>query len=220
MTAHRFQIVGFDLDGTLLDTSGDLGAALNHALATVGREPVAHDAVKNLIGGGSGLMLRRALALTGGEEGIDFEALRQVLLARYEAEIATHTALYPGGAAMLDALEAQGVRIALVTNKPQNLAVKLLGELGLLDRFACVIGGQAGLPLKPEPDVLHAMVERCGGGAAAYVGDTTFDTRAAAAAGLPCVAVSFGFNDLPPHELGADAVIDHFDHLLPALALL
>lgn len=106
----------------------------------------------------------------------------------------------------------------MVTNKSEPLARKLLGELGLLDRFACVIGAGSGFPLKPEPGALQAMVERAGGGSAAYVGDTTFDTRAARAAGLPCVAVSFGFNDAPAIELGADAVIDHFDDLSAALA--
>lgn len=220
MTQHRFEIVGFDLDGTLLDTSGDLGVALNHALATIGRDPVPQAAVMNLIGGGSGLMLRRALAMTGGEDGVEFEPLRQVLLAHYSANIANHTRLYPGGAEMLDRLDNQGVRIAVVTNKPELMAVKLFEELGLLHRFACVIGGQAGFPLKPAPDSLHAMVERCGGGPAAFVGDTTFDTHAARAAGLPSVAVSFGFCDAPVQELGADAVIDHFDALIPALARL
>ena len=217
MTQIPFRIVGFDLDGTLLDTSKDLGAAVNHALSLIGRPPVPDEAVSGLIGGGSRLMLRRALALTGGDEGLDVEALYAPLLAFYEDNIAVHTALYPGGAAMLDALDDAGVAIAMVTNKPQPLAEKLLGELGLMQRFACVIGGGGGFPLKPAPDALHAMVERAGGGAAAYVGDTTFDTGAARAAGLPCVAVSFGFNDLPVHDLGADAVIDHFDALIPAL---
>lgn len=217
MTKIPFRIVGFDLDGTLLDTSKDLGAAVNHALSLIGRPPVPDEAVSGLIGGGSRLMLRRALALTGGDEGLDVEALYAPLLAFYEDNIAVHTALYPGGAAMLDALDDAGVAIAMVTNKPQPLAEKLLGELGLMQRFACVIGGGGGFPLKPAPDALHAMVERAGGGAAAYVGDTTFDTGAARAAGLPCVAVSFGFNDLPVHDLGADAVIDHFDALIPAL---
>ncbi len=220
MTKIPFRIVGFDLDGTLLDTSKDLGAAVNHALSLVGRQPVPDEAVSGLIGGGSRLMLRRALALTGGDEGLDVDALYAPLLAFYEDNIAVHTALYPGGAAMLDALDDAGAAIAMVTNKPQPLAEKLLGELGLLGRFACVIGGGGGYPLKPAPDALHAMVERAGGGAAAYVGDTTFDTHAARAAGLPCVAVSFGFNDLPVHDLGADAVIDHFDALIPALASL
>lgn len=218
MTVHRFKIVGFDLDGTLLDTSRDLGAAVNHALSLVERPPVPDDALSGLIGGGARLMLRRALALTGGEDGVDLDALFPELLAYYEANIARHTALYPGGAAMLDALDASATRIAMVTNKSEPLARKLLGELGLLDRFACVIGAGSGFPLKPEPGALQAMVERAGGGSAAYVGDTTFDTRAARAAGLPCVAVSFGFNDAPAIELGADAVIDHFDDLSAALA--
>jgi phosphoglycolate phosphatase len=219
MTDFRFDIVGFDLDGTLLDTSRDLGEALNHALGSIGRPAVPHTEVRNLIGGGSRLMLQRALALTGGAEGIDFEALRQVLLRHYEANIAVHTRLFPGGEAMLDALDRSGVKLAVVTNKPHNLAVQLFDELGLSGRFACVIGG--GIHhLKPEPDALHAMIAQCGGGRAAYVGDTTFDTGAARAAGLPSIAVSFGFCDAPPHELGADAVIDHFDQLVPALARL
>lgn len=215
----RFATVGFDLDGTLLDTAGDLGAALNHALASVGRPPVPGNDVYRLIGGGSALMLRRALALTGGEDGIDFAALRAVLLAHYEANIAHHTALYPGAAAMLDDLAALGPRIAVVTNKPQHLADKLFAELGLSHRFACVIGG-GHYPLKPDPAALHAMVAACGGGAAAFVGDTTFDTGAARAAAIPSVAVSFGFCDAAPQALGADAVIDHFDALIPALARL
>lgn len=219
MTTHRFKIVGFDLDGTLLDTSGDLAVALNHALDTIGRAPVPEAEVRNLIGGGSALMLRRGLALTGGDEGVDFEALRQVLIAHYGDNIARHTALYPGAAEMLDALAAQGTRIAVVTNKPEPLAVKLFDALGLSPRFACVIGGGR-YPLKPAPDALHAMVEQCGGGAAAFVGDTTFDTRAARAAALPSVAVSFGFCDAPTHALEADAVIDHFDELIPVLSRL
>ncbi|MEQ1499125.1 MAG: HAD-IA family hydrolase [Novosphingobium sp.] len=211
-----FDIVGFDLDGTLLDTSRDLGAALNHALGTIGRPAVPYEDVRNLIGGGSGLMLRRALALTGGDQGIEFEALRQVLVGHYGENIAHYTALFPGGEAMLDALAAMGIKLAVVTNKPHHLAVKLFDALGLSSRFATIIGGGT-WPLKPDPQALHAMVAQCGGGRAAYVGDTTFDTGAAKAAGLPCVAVSFGFVDAPLDQLGADAVIGHFDELVPAL---
>lgn len=217
MARFPFDIVGFDLDGTLLDTSRDLGAALNHALATIGRDPVPYEEVRNLIGGGSGLMLRRALALTGGDEGIEFEALRQVLIGHYGENIANHTTLFPGGEAMLDSLASAGVKLAVVTNKPHHLSLRLFDQLGLSHRFASIIGGGIH-PLKPAPDALYAMVAACGGGRAAYVGDTTFDTHAAAAAGMPCIAVSFGFNDLPPHDLEADSVIDHFDELLPALA--
>jgi phosphoglycolate phosphatase len=114
------------------------------------------------------------------------------------------------------------VRLAVATNKREVFARQLLEELGLIGRFATVIGGDTLGPgtSKPAPDMLREMVARCGGGRAAFVGDTTFDIGAARAAALPVVAVSFGFHDLPPADLGADAVIDHFDELVPALARL
>ena len=213
-------IVGFDLDGTLLDTHADLGAAVNHALGLAGRPPVPIEHVERLIGGGAKLMLERALAETGGLPEDEFKPLYRSLLAYYEANIAVHTRLFPGGEAMLDELARRGVRLAVVTNKFESLAVKVLAELGLLERFATVIGGDTlgRGRAKPARDLLDLMVERCGGGGrAAFVGDTTYDTLAARAAGMPSIAVSFGYNDLPLDELGADAVIDHFDELVGAL---
>lgn len=221
MTSFPFQIVGFDLDGTLLDSLGDLGHAVNHALTLEGRRPVPREEVRGFVGGGARKMLANALLATGGAvEDARFEELHDALLAFYEANIAVETRLYPGGAAMLDELATRGVKIAVVTNKLERFAKKIFGELGLTERFYTVIGGDTLGPgrAKPRPDLLHLMLERAGiEGRAAYVGDTTYDTRAAAAAGLPCIAVSFGFNDLPVHDLGAAAVIDHFDHLVPAL---
>jgi phosphoglycolate phosphatase len=219
MPAFPFDIVGFDLDGTLLDTHEDLAAAVNHALALIDREPVPASEVRKLVGGGAKLMLERALTLRGCIPADDFERLHAELLRFYEANIAVHTRLFPGGAAMLDALATRGVKLAVVTNKLEALAVKLFDELSLRDRFFAIIGGDTlgqGRG-KPNPDLLEEMVRRAGGGRAAYVGDSSFDTHAARAAGLPCVAVSFGFNDLPADELGASAVIDHFDQLIPAL---
>lgn len=220
MNRFPFDIVGFDLDGTLLDTHADLGAAVNHALAQIGRPAIPVAQVRDLIGGGARQMLNRALAVTGGglpEE--EIASLHRDLIAFYDQNIAVHTTLFPGGAEMLDALATEGVRIAVVTNKLEQLAVKVLGELGLSPRFCTIIGGDTLGPgrAKPARDLLDEMIVRAGGGKAAYVGDTTYDTGAARAAGIPCVAVSFGFNDLPVHELGADAVIDHFDELVPAL---
>lgn len=219
MTDFPFRIVGFDLDGTLLDTHADLGHALNHALGIAGRDPVPLDLARNYIGGGARQMLDRALKESGGPADLDLSALHAAFIEYYSANIAVHTRLFPGGETMLDALDAHGVKIALVTNKLESLARGLLGELGLTDRFATIIGGDTLGPgrAKPNPDLLHLMQERLGGGPSAYVGDTTFDVGAARAAGLPCVAVSFGFNDLPVQDLGADTVIDHFDELLPAL---
>jgi phosphoglycolate phosphatase len=219
MAQFPFDIVGFDLDGTLLDTHEDLAAAVNHALSLIGRAPVEASVVRQLVGGGAKLMLTRALTVTGGVPESEFDRLYAELLRFYEDNIAVHTRLYPGGAAMLDGLAERGVKLAVATNKFERLAVKLFDALGLTGRFATIIGGDTLGPGrgKPRPDMLEEMVRRAGGGRAAFVGDTTFDTRAARAADLPSVAVSFGFNDLPIDELGASAVIDHFDELIPAL---
>lgn len=218
MAHFPFRIVGFDLDGTLLDTHGDLGNALNHALAVHGLPQVPMQAVPALVGGGTRVMVERALAHMGAGPA-NIPAIQTDLVEYYRANISAHTRLFPGGEAMLDALEAEGAILALVTNKAEDLAVKLLGELGLSTRFGTIIGGDTLGPgrAKPAPDLLLEMLDRLGGGSAAYVGDTTFDVKAARAADLPVVACSFGFNDLPAAELGADAVIDHFDELLPAL---
>ena len=222
MTDFPFRIVGFDLDGTLLDTAHDIGHALNHALALAGRPLVPLNETRHFIGGGSAQMLHNALMASGGLGGIDFDRLQERLLGFYAENIARHTALFPGGEAMMEALTARGVHLAIATNKREDLARRLLDELGLTARFTTIIGGNTLRPgrAKPAPDMLHEMVARCGGGAAAFVGDTTFDVGAARAAKLPVVAVRFGFCDLPPDELGADTVIDHFDDLVPALETL
>ena len=219
MIDFPFDLVGFDLDGTLLDTAWDLGNALNHALALAGRDPVPLDEVRRYIGGGAAQMLRNALIASGGVDEAAFPDLQARLLDHYAANIAVHTRLFPGGEAMLDALAARGVKIAVATNKREDMSLRLFDALGLTHRFACVIGGDTLGPgrAKPAPDMLHAMIARSGATRAAFVGDTTFDIGAARAAGLPVVACRFGFWDLPPDELGADAVIDHFDDLIPAL---
>ncbi len=222
MSEFPYAIVGFDLDGTLCDTAYDLGTALNRTLAFAGRTTFALPEVRRFIGGGSGQMLRSALIATGGCDEEAFPALQDRLFAYYSEAIAVHSRLFPGGEAMLDDLAERGVRLAVATNKREVFARQLLEELGLIGRFATVIGGDTLGPgtSKPAPDMLREMVARCGGGRAAFVGDTTFDIGAARAAALPVVAVSFGFHDLPPADLGADAVIDHFDELVPALARL
>lgn len=220
MSPFPFNIVGFDLDGTLLDTHGDLAEAVNHALRLAGRSSIPFAEVRSLVGGGAKKMLGRALDLTGGPlSEADFALRYAELLAHYEANIAVHSCLFPGGEAMLDELAARGVKLAVVTNKLESLARKLLAELGLADRFYTIIGGDTLGPgrSKPARDLLDEMLARGGGGRAAYVGDTTYDTGAASAAGMPCVVVSFGFNDLAPTELGGAAVIDHYDELIPAL---
>lgn len=220
MTRFSFDIVGFDLDGTLFDTSGDLAAATNHALALAGRPALDVGDVTQLVGRGAKALMIDALDRTGGCDDELVKRLYPELLRYYEANIARETRPYPGLFAAMDALDAAGATLAIVTNKFEYLAVKLVAELGLSHRFATVIGGDTMGPgnAKPSPAPIHEMIARCGGGRAAFVGDSRFDIGAARAAGIPSVAVSFGFPGEGVAELGADAVIDHYDQLVPALA--
>lgn len=217
--APPFDIVGFDLDGTLLDTSGDLTAAVNHALASVDRPTLTVEQVKPMIGGGARHMLAQGMAATGGCDDVTLDVLHRRLLAYYEANIAVLTQPYPGTLAALEALAARGARLAVVTNKLEGLARKVLDALGLTQRFACIIGGDTMGPgnAKPSPKPIYEMLARCGGGSAAFVGDSLFDIRAGQAAGLPTIACSFGFLMQPVEDLGADAVIDGYAELIPTL---
>lgn len=219
MADFPFDVVGFDLDGTLLDTSGDLTAAVNHALASVGRPPLTIEQVRPMIGGGSRHMLRQGMAATGGCTEAELDVLQRRLLDFYEANIAVATRPFPHALEPMGELAGRGVRLGIVTNKNERLAVKVLDALGLMVRFDAVLGGDSLGPgrSKPAPDLIIEMIKRCGDGRAAFVGDSIYDTMAARAAGVPSVAVRFGFLQQPVEELGADAVIDSYAELVPAL---
>lgn len=220
--AFPFAMIGFDLDGTLLDTLGDLAAALNHVLVAAGRTPLDRAAVRNLVGGGTRQLIARALAVTGGGDPGLVDRLHPDFLERYGAHIADATVPYPGMVDALDALAEHGVRLAIVTNKPHALAVRLVEATGLAPRFDLVLGGDTLGPgrAKPAPDPILAMIDALGGGRAAFVGDSVFDAQAARAAGVPAVLVGFGYSDRPVATLGADAVIDDYAALVPTLVRL
>ncbi len=172
-----------------------------------------------MIGLGAKHMLEQGLAATGGIPDDDFEHLFQELLRHYEANIVVHSRPFPGLIEALDRLDALGARAAVVTNKREHMARRLLGELGIADRFATIIGGDTLGPgnAKPSPAPILAMIDQCGGGRTAFVGDSIYDVTAARAAGVTSILVGFGFLDRPAQELGADHVINHYDELLPLL---
>ena len=215
----RFAIVGFDLDGTLLDTAPDIAHALNHALRAAGRPALPLDEVRPMIGGGAKKLLAKALGQGARVPEDELAPLYRMLLDHYAAHIAVETRAYDGLERALDALAEQGVVLGVATNKLEALAADLLGQMGLADRFAAIVGGDTlGTDrAKPLPDMLHHMAEACGGGEMAFVGDSAFDMKAARAAGVPGIAVSFGYPGMAVAALGADRVIDHYDELLPVL---
>lgn len=224
MTDIPFDAIGFDLDGTLLDTFRDLGAAVNHALVLGGFAEVSVETSKDLIGGGAKIMLARAVEAQGGLPEDEFKQLYKAMLAYYEAHNAVHTVPYPGVRETLATLADEGVRMAVVTNKFEAFARSVLTQLDLINAFETVIGGDSmgrgedgQFLAKPHPAPVRKAREVTGSGRFVFIGDSTYDVRAAKAAGVPVIAAAYGYCDKPPHELGADAVIDSFAQLIPAL---
>jgi phosphoglycolate phosphatase len=180
----------FDLDGTLIDSKGDIAAACNHALSSVGRAPLSEEQISRFVGDGARVLLARAL-----ERDPKDELVERALAAFhpfYEANPATQTTLLPGAEAALDALADRPV--ALVTNKPRGSTMAVLGALGILSRFAVVRTGSDG-PLKPDPHALMTTLERVGvpPSDAWMVGDADQDVLAGRAAGCLTVVVRGGF---------------------------
>lgn len=220
MAAFPFDVVAFDLDGTLADTAPDLAAALNHVLAELGRPGVPAEAVRHLIGHGGRALLRRGLAATGEASEALVEQGYPLFLEYYGAHICDGTAAYEGLEEALDEIAGAGAALAVCTNKNEALTRKLLAALGWEKRFAAVVGGDT-LPMrKPGPGPLLEAIARAGGGRAVFVGDSIVDSETARAAGVTFVAVSFGFSDRPVEALGADSVVDAYDELVPALRCL
>jgi phosphoglycolate phosphatase len=211
----------------LLDTFRDLGEAVNHALVLGGLQPVPVETSKDLIGGGAKIMLARAVEAQGGLPEEEFRRLYKAMLRFYEAHSAVHTVPYPGVRAVLAELAAQGLRMAVVTNKFESFARSVLTQLGLIDTFETVIGGDTlgkgedgQFLAKPHPAPILAARSVLGGGRFVFLGDSTYDVRAAKAAGVPVIAAAYGYCDVPPSQMGADAVIDSFEGLIPALTAL
>lgn len=217
MTSLPFDVIAFDLDGTLADTAPDLAAALNHALGALGRPIVDPASVRDLVGHGARALLRKGLATSGPADEALVERGFPHFMDYYAANICGGTTCYSGVETLLDHLHAPGIRTAVCTNKPEKLTHLLLDALGWSGRFEAVVGGDTLAVRKPDPVPLHEAIARAGGGRAAFVGDSIVDAETARAAGLPFIAVSFGFRDRPVEQLGADAVIDHYDELPAAL---
>jgi phosphoglycolate phosphatase len=209
----------FDLDGTLADTSPDLLGATNAVLAARDRPLLDLAHLRHLVGFGARALIHQAMEASGAavtEE--EMPALVEIFLAHYRAHIADGTRLFPHVVETLDALKAQGARLGVLTNKPQELTDPLLPLLGLDGLFAAVYGAGRKPYTKPDPRIFHDVVTDLGGGPAVMIGDSITDLNTARAAGAPCILMSYGFTPVPASELGADRVLDDFAQLPAALA--
>lgn len=202
----------FDLDGTLVDTAPDLAGAMNAVLAGAGRRTLPVDEVRHLVGRGARALIERGFEATGAPVEEDATpALIAQFLDHYREHIADASALYPCAGETLDALIADGARLATCTNKPEGLARLLLHRLGVFEKFEAIVGGDS-LPVrKPDPGPLKECVVRLGTkGGAVMVGDSTADSEAARAFGCPFVWAAFGYADAAPEVLAPDATARSF----------
>jgi len=211
----------FDLDGTLIDTAPDLVDTLNVILHRNGLGPLAYDAARPLIGFGARRMIEGGFAAAG-RAPADLGALFDDFIAYYADHLADRSRPFPGVEAALDALARQDCRLAVCTNKLEWLSVRLLGALGLADRFAAICGQDTFAVQKPHPDALLGTVRKAGGNPirAVMVGDSQTDIAAAKACAIPVVAVDFGYSAVAVARLDPDKIISHFNDLPESIAAL
>lgn len=216
-----FNTVIFDLDGTLVDTAPDLAAALRSTLQARGLKGPSDEDVRPMIGGGAGLMVRRAFeAERPGTGEREIDAALADFLDEYQANISVRSRPFPGVVEALEWLAARGSRLGVCTNKFEAFSHALLRDLRLDHYFGAVMGGDS-LPVrKPDGGHILGVIRKLGGRAdeSVMVGDSATDVSAARNAGVPVVVVTHGYTPVPAAELGADAVIDSCAELPDALA--
>jgi phosphoglycolate phosphatase len=212
-----------DLDGTLADSAHDLIGALNALLVREGLARVPASAARAMVGNGARALLERGF--TANNAPLTKERLEPLVadfLAYYEAHIADETRLFPGAAEALERFTQEGFALAVCTNKPEKLARLLLTRLGVADRFAAICGRETFPMHKPDPRALLLAIGAARGdpARAVMVGDSKTDIDTARSAGVPVVAVDFGYTETPVARLEPDRVISHFDELWEAAAAL
>lgn len=215
------ETIVFDLDGTLVDTAPDLAAALNAVLTRERLPAVSLDQVRHMVGRGARVLIEKAWEAHGTALSPSrTNDLVNHFLAYYEANIAVTSRPFDQAEEQIKNLTSRGHKIGICTNKPEGLTFKLLAELGLTNLFPVVLGADSRPYRKPDPRHLTDTIAALGGNPAdaVLVGDSDTDAKTAQAAGIPLILVTFGYTETPVENLGANAVIDHFNSLEQALA--
>jgi phosphoglycolate phosphatase len=218
----------FDLDGTLVDTAPDLLGATNAVMAAQNLPLIPPATLRHMVGFGARSLIEQAMEAVGRTPTPEELApLVDIFMVHYREHIADSSVLFPGVRETLTALKENGARLAVLTNKPQELADLLLPALGMRDFFAEVYGAGRMSYVKPDARIFHDVVRdlnaKMGGGhdgGAVMIGDSITDLKTARAAGVPCILFSYGYTPVPAADLGADLVLDDFADLPGALKAL
>jgi phosphoglycolate phosphatase len=203
----------FDLDGTLIDSKRDLVQSVNATLRELGRAELPEDLVASYVGSGAPILIGRALGGTSAPE--ELESALKFFLAHYEIHKLDFTREYPGVREALQRL--RGVPMAVLTNKPVNISVRILQELKLAEFFRCVYGGNSFATKKPDPLGANTILDQLGiaGEEAAMVGDSEVDVQTARNSGMLSAIVNFGFGTHDRKAYPADIYLDRMEELVP-----
>jgi phosphoglycolate phosphatase len=198
--------VVFDLDGTLVDTAPDLAAATNHVLVRHGRRPVSLDEVRAMVGRGARKLIERGFAATGAP--VDMAAMDdhyRLFIDHYRENIIERSRPFPGTVEVLARCRDAGFAVGICTNKIESLSVLLIERLGLSHHFGAIVGADTIGVAKPDPAPYRETVRRLRAeGASIMVGDSETDILTARAAGVPVIAVTFGYTDRPVEAFAPD----------------
>ena len=214
----------FDLDGTLVDSAPDIGNAANSTLVSLGMPPVEKDRVAGWIGNGIPKLVKRAL--TGDFDGEPDPALfakaLPIFMAHYERDVCVDSYLYAGVAHTLNQLHDAGFILGVITNKAASCTLPLLNQIGIDEYFTTIVSGDTCQNKKPDPEPVLFGLEEMGLAASdcILVGDSAHDLHAASNAGLPAIAVSYGYNQgVDLSTLSPAAMVDHFGDIAPLVQL-
>ena len=203
------KFVVFDLDGTLIDSRRDLADSANAMLAGYGAGPLGENVITSMVGSGAATLVKRVITAAGVDAPLD-EVLARFLSA-YDQRLTHHTRPYVGIPALLgelQALQAPGMAMAVLTNKPLEQSVRILDAFDLSKHFQWVVGGDGRWPRKPAPDGMQFLMQQAGAEPAetVLVGDSTIDLQTSRNAGVGiCLArYGFGFADLAASDLRGD----------------
>ncbi|MEP4034017.1 HAD-IA family hydrolase [Roseibium polysiphoniae] len=213
-------VLVFDLDGTLVSSMSDLTATLNAVLVDNGHRAVAPESVRAQVGQGAKALLQQGLEANGVAWTDDeITPLFGQFLTYYEAHIADHTRPFPGAIDAMIQLREAGWRLAVCTNKIERLTHALLDALDMTRHFDAIVARDTFANAKPHAEPVLGAISRAGGvrQRSVMIGDTATDIDAARAAGIPVVAVDFGYTQVPVSDLGPDRIISHFNELPQAI---
>jgi phosphoglycolate phosphatase len=219
MTQCNISLAIFDLDGTLIDSIGDIHRAVNEMLVELGQVPLPLPEVRRMVGDGAGVLIDRVLAARPDARIAPPDALARYLTC-YEADPLGLTTLYPGVPETLALLHDRGIRLALSTNKPERPSRAILEHFDLADHFERIVGGDSLPWRKPDRRMLDTIVEALGEAtdAAVLIGDSEVDAETATAAGMGFILMSYGYRRGSVESISCRAALDDFAALPDLLA--